>query len=51
MTTPTCGSDAAKKLGCTCEPAHTDDTGKRRQFVPLSCPVHNPFHKPEEVTE
>jgi hypothetical protein len=50
---PTCGSPAAKKLGCTCETGKPFNDGEnQRVFVPLSCPVHSPFYKqPQEVTE
>jgi hypothetical protein len=47
MTDTTCGSPAAKKLGCTCPPPEIVD-GKQRAFIQLSCPVHSPFHEPKE---
>lgn len=45
-----CGSPAAKKLGCTCEPPTTNN-GKQSVFIPLTCPVHSQFYQPKEVTE
>lgn len=50
MTTPTCGSPAAIKLGCTCNPP-TSTAGKQSVFVPLTCPVHSPFYKAKEQDE
>jgi len=42
----TCGSPAARKLGCTCPIPHTKD-GKQIAFIPLSCPVHSKFYDPK----